>query len=273
MATEKIILPEVKVISEEKNKTSFSIEPLSPGYGVTVGNSLRRVLFSSLEGAAIYAVKINGVTHELTTIPGIKEDVVSLLLNIKSLNVSLEGDNEATLKLEAKGHGVIKATDIKVPSGCKITNPEIEIAHLDRGGKLSMELYANQGMGYIPTEKQDEKKYPLEMILIDSIYTPVQKVNFKVEDMRVGQATNYNRLILKISTNGTITPAKALKKAAGILAAQFETIDSSIPEEKAKEVKKETKKKSKKTQKKALSAGKKVKKKTAKAKKEIKDKK
>ena len=245
MATEQIILPEVNILKKEKNQVTFSIEPLSPGYGVTVGNALRRVLLSSLEGAAIYAVKISGVTHEFTTLPGIKEDLVTLILNVKTLNLAIETDEEVTLQLESKGQGTIKASDIKVPSGCKITNPNLEIAHLEKGGKLSMELFANRGMGYVPNEKRDEKKYPLETILIDSIYTPIEKVNFKVENMRVGQATNYNRLLLDVTTNDTISAEEALKKAAKILSAQFETIDSNIQlasAEKPKKSKKESKK-------------------------------
>lgn len=234
MATEKIILPEVQIVSTSNNQVNFSIEPLSPGYGVTLGNSLRRVLFSSLEGNAVYAVKIVGVTHEFTTLPGVKEDFIALLLNIKSINVTLESDSEVVLKLDAKGPSVIKAKDIKVPAGCKIANPELEIAHLDRKGKLSMEIYVNQGMGYVPVEKRDEKKYPLEMILVDSTYTPVEKVNFRVEDMRVGQVTDYNRLMLEIATDGTVTPQIALKKASGILSSQFDTVSSLIQEEKPK---------------------------------------
>ncbi len=234
MATEKIILPEVQIVSIDNDQVNFSIEPLSPGYGVTLGNSFRRVLLSSLEGSAPYAVKIDGVTHEFTTIPGVKEDSISLLLNIKSLSIALDGDNEAVLKLDSKGSGVIKAKDIKVPAGCRITNPELEVANLDRKGKLSMEIYVNRGMGYVPIEKKDDKKYPLEMILIDSTYTPVVKVNFRVEDMRVGQATDYNRLLLEITTNNTITPQMALKKASIILANQFDTINSLIEEEKPK---------------------------------------
>ena len=234
MATDKIILPEVKIISANKNEATFSLEPLSPGYGLTIGNALRRVLLSSLEGVAVYAVKIEGVTHEFTALPGVKEDLVLLLLNIKALNVALEGDDQVILKLEAKGQGTVKAGDIKTPSGCKITNPELEIAHLDRGAKLSMELYADKGMGYVPVERRDEKEFPLEIILIDSAYTPVKKVNFKVEDMRVGQATNYNRLVLEIVTNDSITPSAALKKASGILAVQFDTMHSGIESEKPK---------------------------------------
>ncbi|MFC1656856.1 DNA-directed RNA polymerase subunit alpha [Patescibacteria group bacterium] len=234
MATEKIILPEVQVVSKNNNRVNFSIEPLSPGYGITMGNSLRRVLLSSLEGSAVYAVKITGVTHEFTTIPGVREDSISLLLNIKSISVALEGDDEAVLKLDAKGSGTVKAKDIKVPAGCKITNPELEIAHLDRKGKLNMEIFVNRGMGYVPIEKKDEKKYPLEMILVDSTYTPVEKVNFRVEDMRVGQATDYNRVLLDITTNGAITPEVALKKASTILASQFETVSSLVQEEKPK---------------------------------------
>ncbi|MFH1749373.1 MAG: DNA-directed RNA polymerase subunit alpha [bacterium] len=234
MATEKIILPEVQVVSTNNNQVDFSIEPLSPGYGVTLGNSLRRVLLSSLEGSAVYAVKIAGTTHEFTTLPGVKEDFIALILNIKSIDVTLESDSEAVIKLNAKGLGVVKAKDLKVPAGCKITNPELEIAHLDRKGKLNMEIHVNRGMGYVPVEKRDEKKYPLEMILVDSTYTPVEKVNFRVEDMRVGQATDYNRLILEIATNGTITSQIALKKASAILSSQFDTISSLMQEEKPK---------------------------------------
>lgn len=249
MVTEPIVNPEIKEIKNTGTEGIFEIEPLSPGYGITVGNTLRRVLFSSLGGAAIYAIKIEGVTHEFSAIKGIKEDIISLILNIKSFNVTLEGDDKATLKLKVKGPKDVKASDIETPAGCEIKNPESKIATLGKNTKLNIEFFVDTGMGYVASEKKKEQtKGEIGLIFIDATYTPIEKVNFRVENIRVGQATNYDKLHLDISTDGTLDPAKALKKSAQILCSQFEAVSSIVVDKKKveKKVGKKVKKKIKK---------------------------
>lgn len=249
MVTELIIAPEIKEIKNDGRTGIFEIEPLSPGYGLTIGNALRRVLLSSLEGASVYALKIEGYTHEFSTIKGIKEDLISIILNIKCLNITLFGDEKATLKLKAKGPKKVTAADIEVPSGCEIKNKDQEIATLGKGAKLNIEFYVDRGMGYLTSEKKKEQSTgELGLIFIDAIYTPIEKVNFKVENIRVGQATNYNKLYLEVYTNGTTDPAKAIKDSARILCNQFDTVSSlALKEETVKpKIKKATKAKAEK---------------------------
>jgi DNA-directed RNA polymerase subunit alpha len=234
--TEEIIVPEVKLILEDGNRSEFSVEPLSPGYGLTLGNALRRVLLSSLTGAAAYAVKIEGATHEFTTLPGLKEDIVRLIINIKQLNFSLTDSEEAVLKLKVKGKSVVTGADIAAPSGCKVLNPDQVIAHLEKNTGLDIEIFVDKGRGHVGIDKRDEKSYPTEMILVDSAYSPIKAVNFEVEDMRVGQATDYNRLLLDIESDGGVTPAEALKQASEILSNQFEVVKGSIQTEQPKKV-------------------------------------
>ncbi|MBU1149038.1 DNA-directed RNA polymerase subunit alpha [Patescibacteria group bacterium] len=220
---ESIPLPE-KIESKkiDKNKSEIIIEPLYPGYGTTVGNALRRVLLSSLPGAAIVAVKISGVQHEFSTIEKVKEDVVDILLNLKMVNIKYQGTEDVKLQLNASGEKKVTAADIKKTAGVEITNPTCPIATLtDKSAKLEMELTVNTGRGYIPVEQREKEKLEIGNIAIDSIYTPVKMVNFEIENVRVGQMTNYNRLVISIETDGTITPEEAFDQAASVLVDHF----------------------------------------------------
>lgn len=204
--------------------TTFTLEPLSPGYGVTIGNSLRRVLLSSLEGAAISYIKIDGVTHEFSTISGVKEDVVELILNLKGLRLKMHGDEPTTIILEATKAGEVKAKDFKPNPNIEIVDPEYHIATLEKNGKLFLEAYIEKGRGYVPTELKKEEKLPLGTIAIDSIYTPVKKVRYDVENTRVGRMTNYDKLTIELTTDGTITPQEALQQASKVIVEHFNII-------------------------------------------------
>lgn len=214
-------LMQIEASSEDDRNGSYVFEPLSPGYGVTLGNSLRRVLFSSLEGSAVSAVTIDGVTHEFTTIPGMHEDVVELILNLKTLRVKLHGDEAATLRLEAKGPGPVRAKDFTGNAQVTVVDPDHYLAALDKGGKLVLEVVVERGRGYIPTEQKRHEQRPLGMISVDSIFTPVKKVHYEVENTRVGGMTNFDKLTLDITTDGTIHPREALMQAARILEEHF----------------------------------------------------
>ena len=196
----------------------FIVEPLERGYGTTLGNSLRRVLLSSIEGAAVTHIKIDGVLHEFSTIPGVVEDVTEIVMNIKRLKFGLYSDRPKTVRIEVKGEGIITAADIQTDPEVDILNPEAYIAQMtDKNSRLSMELIVDNGKGYVSAEKHVLPDQILGMIPIDSIFTPIVKVNYTVEDTRVGQITNYDRLILDIWTDGSILPHDALSKSADIL--------------------------------------------------------
>lgn len=206
---------------EDANYGRFVIEPLERGFGVTIGNALRRVLLSSLPGAAVFAIKIDGVYHEFTSLPGVVEDVTMIILNLKQLILQIEGDEIFTLKINCKGPGVVTAKDILCPQGVTILNPELEIAHLESDGVLNMELRAKNGRGYYGADAN--KAYfqagtpTVGMVYTDSIYTPIKRVGYNVEPTRVGQDTKYDRLIMEIETDGSITPQMSLALAARIL--------------------------------------------------------
>lgn len=202
----------------------FIIDPLLPGYGMTVGHALRRVLLSSLGGAAITSVKIAGVTHEFSTITGVKEDVVEIILNLKSLRLSLLNDEPAILKLEKKGPGVVSAKDFQKNSSVKIIDENHHIATLDKSGKLSFEAVVKKGMGYEPVERRTEEKMELGSISVDSVFTPIKRIHYNVENTRVGGMTNYDKLTLEITTDGTVTPQEAFEKANQILIDHFSFI-------------------------------------------------
>jgi DNA-directed RNA polymerase subunit alpha len=221
---EEITTPGIEKIKEEKNFGSYAIYPLFPGFGVTIGNSLRRILYSSMDGAAIYSIKVTGATHEFSAIPGVKEDLIQIILNLKKIRLQLHEGEEATLKLDAKGLGIVTAKDIKCPSSVEIINKDLPIATLSKTGKLIMELKVNKGLGYLPVESREEEKNPIGTIAIDAIYTPVQKVNYTIDQTRVGKVTNYDKLTLDITTDGTVSPTEVLKKSAEILISQFELI-------------------------------------------------
>ena len=195
----------------------FVIEPLENGYGITLGNSLRRVLLSSLPGVAVTSVKIDGVLHEFSTIDGVKEDVTEIILNVKGLTANLTSDGPKTVYVEAEGPCEVTGASIKVDSEVEILNPELHIATLDKGAKLVMELVLDKGRGYVSAEKNKDSQTVIGVIPVDSIYTPVLKANFTVEDTRVGNVTDLDRLILEVWTNGTISAKDAVSLAAKIL--------------------------------------------------------
>jgi DNA-directed RNA polymerase subunit alpha len=212
---------EIAEISEDKKYGRFVVEPLERGYGTTLGNSLRRIMLSSLPGAAVSQVKIDGVVHEFSAIPGVKEDVTEIIMNIKSLAIKNSSDtNDAkTAYIEYEGEGVVTAADIQVDPDVEILNPEQVIATLNGGSssKLYMELTITKGRGYISSDKNKNDDLPIGVIAIDSIYTPVERVNLTVENTRVGQITDYDKLTLDVSTNGTLAPDEAVSLAAKVL--------------------------------------------------------
>jgi DNA-directed RNA polymerase subunit alpha len=212
-----------RVVSDPKFKSEtygrFTIEPFERGFGTTVGNSLRRVLLSSLEGAAVTAIKLKGVEHEFTTLPGVMEDVTDIILNVKSLIVQSESDEPKTMRLAARGPGEVTADLIEADTAITLLNPELVIATLTSPVDFEMEFRVAKGRGYVPASEQHNRGDEQEIGLIhtDAIYSPVQRVRYKVEETRVGQRTNYDKLILEIWTNGTLTPDMALVEAAKIL--------------------------------------------------------
>lgn len=196
----------------------FVLAPLERGYGTTLGNSLRRVLLSSLPGVAVNAVKIDGIHHELTTISGVKEDVTEIILNIKGLTAKLYGDGPKTVYIEAEGECEVTAGDIKTDSEVNILDPGMHIATLGKDAKLYMEITIDHGRGYVSSERNKQQmNYPIDVIAVDSIYTPVLKVNYKVEDTRLGQITDYDKLTLEVWTDGTISAKEAVSQAANLL--------------------------------------------------------
>ena len=192
-------------------------EPLERGYGITLGNSLRRILLSSLPGAAITSMKVDGVQHEFTTIPGVVEDVVEIILNLKQVRLKIFDNEEKSLRIDVEKEGEITAGDIVGDANVEILNPDLHIATLAQGGKLHMELTANRGRGYNPSVKNKKQNQPIGIIAIDSIYTPVKKVNFYVENTRVGQITDYDKLTIELWTDGSMTPDDALSLAAKVM--------------------------------------------------------
>lgn len=230
---EPIYLPENVTIEEEKGNTAtFCIYPYHPGYGPTVGNALRRVLLSSLPGAAITHVKIEGVDQEFSTLPGVREDIVSLILNLKRIRLSSESDEPIKLTLSATGEKKITAKDFKTPPGVEIANNSTPVVTLtDKKAKLDMVCTVERGRGYIPSEAREKEQREIGVIALDAIFTPVTQVSFKVENVRVGQVTDYHKLIMTIATDGTITPKEALNQAASILADHFRELTGEFLDE------------------------------------------
>lgn len=218
----------IKTISEDEKRGVFEIEGLFTGYGLTMGNALRRVLLSSLPGAAITEIKIKNVPHEFSTLPGMKEDIIELTLNLKKVRFKVYTDEPQVLSLKAKGERVVKAADIKTNEQVQIINPEEIIAHLtSKNSELDAEVKVERGLGYSPVEsRKTEGRMPIGSIAIDAIFTPVVKVSYVVENMRVGDRTDYNRLRMEIETDGTISPSAALHKAANILRDHCEKISA-----------------------------------------------
>lgn len=221
-----ITLPKPPKIKEQsKNRAIFEIEDLYPGYGVTIGNALRRVLYSSLPGAAITRVKIKGAPHEFSTLPGVLEDVLEITLNLKQLAIKLHGDEPQTVLIKAKGIHKITAADIQVPSQVEIVNKDAHIATLtSKDAKFEAELAIEPGLGYVPVEHQPKTVIEIGAIPLDSIFTPMKKVNFETENMRVGDRTDFNRLRLEVVTNGTISPEDALDYASNLLVEHFKIV-------------------------------------------------
>ena len=208
---------EAEELAEDGSYGRFSIEPLERGFGITLGNSLRRVLLSSLPGVAVTSIKIDGVVHEFSIIPDVKEDVTEIVLNIKGLTAKIHGDSPKVCYIEAEGPCEVTAGDVKSDSEVEILNPDLHIATLSEGGKLFMELTIDKGRGYVPAEKNKQAQPVIGVLPVDSIYTPVTKVNFNVSDTRVGQVTDFDKLTIDVWTNGTISAQEAIALAAKVL--------------------------------------------------------
>ena len=238
-----ISLPQNPKYTEiDKNSGKFEIQGCYPGYGATIGNALRRVLLSSLEGAAITSIKIKGVSHEFSTVPGIIEDVIQIILNMKKIRFKMHGDNSVKVTLKSKSEGKITAKDIKCPSDVEVVNVDQIIATVnDKKTEVEMEMDISNGLGYIPVEQQEKENKEIGVMAIDAIHTPVKRVNYSVENMRVGKRTDYDKVTLEVVTDGSISPQDAFVKASQILVDQFSSLlkIASEKESEKKEAKKE----------------------------------
>lgn len=240
-------LPEkIKVVSKKDHKAVFEISPLMPGYGATIANPLRRVLLSSLNGSAVTSIKIKGVEHEFSTIPGVVEDVIEIILNVKKLRFKVYGDGPVKLNLDASGEKKVTGKDIKMTSDVELINDDQYIATLtEKKASLNIEIEIEKGMGYISVEQRRKEKLPIGVIAIDAIFSPVKAVNFSIESMRVGERIDFNKVVMEVETDGSIEPEKAMKDAALILLDHFRSVaDVEVPEFKEKPVKKEKESKS-----------------------------
>jgi DNA-directed RNA polymerase subunit alpha len=214
-----------RVVSEGDNKGIFEIDGLFPGYGHTLGNSLRRIILSSLPGAAITQVKIDGVEHEFSTLSGVKEDVINILLNLRRVRLNLHSDEPITISLNKSGAGVVTAADFDAPSQVDILNPEQEIAEItNKSTKLVMEITVEKGLGYVPREVHQKDKVEIGMIALDAVFTPIRRANYEVENMRVGDRTDFNRLRMIIETDGTYSAREALEKSIEIMIHQLKSV-------------------------------------------------
>lgn len=224
---QKIALPSKVefVASSEANRKRIIIEPCYPGYGTTLGNALRRALLSSLPGAAAVGVKIKGADHEFMTLPHVKEDVLELILNLKKLRLKIFSDEPVKLELDARGEKEVKASDIAKNSQVEISNPDLILGHItDMAGSLIMEIFVAKGLGYVTVENRESDKHEIGYIEMDSIFSPILSVGISVENMRVGKMTNWDKLILDLVTDGTITPEEAFNKSVEILISQFNSL-------------------------------------------------
>src|SRR3989338_381323 len=214
-----------RIVSEEEFKGTYEIDGLYPGYGHTLGNSLRRIILSSLPGAAITSVKIEGVSHEFSVLDGVKEDVVTMLLNLKKVRIQMITDEPQIISLNVKGPNIVKAGDMKTPSQLEILNPNQQIAEItDKKTNLSMEITVERGLGYVSKDVLQKDKVDIGVISLDAIFTPIRRVNYEVENMRVGNRTDFNRLRIVIETDGTITAHKALEKSIEIMINQLKAV-------------------------------------------------
>ena len=224
---------EIAEISEDNRYGKFICEPLERGYGTTFGNSLRRMLLSSLEGSAITSIRIDGVLHEFSTIPGVRDDVTNIVLNLKQLCLKMQGNEPKVIRIDVEGEKEVTAADIICDADIEILNPDLHIATVDATGKLKIEMTVARGRGYIPAELNKKPDDTIGVIPIDSIFSPVQRVNYTVQDTRVGNETDYDKLILEVWTDGSLRPEEAVSKAAGILVMHlklFQSMDG-LPEE------------------------------------------
>lgn len=244
-----------KIISGKENQAVFEIETLYPGYGVTVGNSLRRVLLSSLPGAAVAKMKIKGVSHEFSTIPGVFEDVIQIMLNLRKLRFKIFSDESQKATLKVKGEKEVRGKDFRLPSQLELVNKDEYVCSLTaKSADLEIEIEVEKGVGYLPREKRRGGKLAIGEILVDAIFTPVRKVGYQVENMRVGERTDFDKLRLEVETDGTMTPVEAVSQAAQILVDHFSLVGQGLVIEGKPTVKRKAEKKPK-TKKPASSAG------------------
>lgn len=223
---------EPKIISKDGNKALFEIAPLYPGYGTTIGNVLRRVLISSIEGAAVTSAKIKGVDHEFSSLAGVREDIIEIIVNLKRIRFRVFSDEPVTLTLHFKGVGDVTAKDIESTADVEVINPDQHIATVtEKKTEFEMEIRVEKGVGYVPVEQRQKEKLTVGEIAIDGIFTPIRNVHFTVENIRVGQRTDFNKVLIDIETDGSISPEETLKKASQILLDHFQVINSvTIPE-------------------------------------------
>ncbi|MBP7254416.1 MAG: DNA-directed RNA polymerase subunit alpha [Negativicutes bacterium] len=212
---------EIVEINEDNRYGKFVCEPLERGYGTTLGNSLRRILLSSLQGAAVTCIKIDGVLHEFSTIPGVREDVTNIILNLKSLCLKMHCEEPRVLRIDVTGEKTVTAADIITDADVEILNPDLHIATVDASGSFQMELTVERGRGYVPADKNKKPEYPIGVIPIDSIFSPIQRVNYIVTDTRVGNVTDYDKLTLELWTDGSMRPEEAISKAASVMIAHL----------------------------------------------------
>ena len=228
---------EIVEISEDNRYGKFVCEPLERGYGTTLGNSLRRILLSSLQGAAITSIRIEGVLHEFSTIPGVRDDVTNIILNLKSLCLKMHSEEPCVINIEVKGEKEVTAADISVPADVEILNPDLHIATVNEDGALKIEMTVERGRGYVPADKNKKPEHVIGIIPIDSIFSPIQRVNYTVKDTRVGNVTDYDKLTLEVWTDGSIRPEEAVSKSASILVAHLKLFQNmaGLPQEEEKE--------------------------------------
>jgi len=218
---EEIGIPKIKTVKIGENHVIFTLTPLPPGYGVTLGNALRRVLLSSIPGACITGAKIEGISHEYSTVKGSKDSVLDMMLNLKLIDIKKVSKEPSWIVLDVSKEGVVKASDIKTTSDVEITNPDQYITTLEKGAKLHMELRVEKGVGYIPATVRQREETIANIVTLDCIYSPVKKIRYDIESTRVGQMTNLDKLTFEIKTNGSITPEDAMKFSANILTSYF----------------------------------------------------
>ncbi|MEK7600625.1 MAG: DNA-directed RNA polymerase subunit alpha [Patescibacteria group bacterium] len=215
----------ITTIERSNTRGVFEVGPLMPGYGATVANPLRRVLLSSLQGAAVTSIKIQGVDHEFSSIDHVLEDAIQIILNVKKIRLRSFADGPVTLVLESKGEKVVTAGDMKLPADVEVINPEQPILTItDKKASVSMELTVERGVGYVPTEQRQKEKLPIGVIAVDAIFSPVKLVNFRIDDIRVGDRIDFNKVTMEIVTDGTLTPEAALRNASEILADHFTSL-------------------------------------------------